>query len=97
MLDLSQGYWQVKMAEFCKKYKTFVTRFGTFSFEVTPFGLINTPETFQMMMDHFFEDLLFARAFLDDVIIHSTTMKYHLEHLCSVLDLLQRSELNTRI
>lgn len=96
-LDLFQGYWQVKMAEACKEHTTFVTRYGTFSFEVMPFGLINAPATFQKMMDHILRDLPFARAYLDDVVIHSKTLEEHLEHLQLVFERLRQHQLKLRV
>ena len=50
-LDLFSGYWQIKMEEALKDITTFATRFGNFRFEVMPMGLINSPSTFQKMMD----------------------------------------------
>ena len=38
-LDLFQGYWQIKMDETCKEKTTFICIFGTYQFEVMPFGL----------------------------------------------------------
>lgn len=59
-----------------------------------PFGLHDTPVTFQRMMDKFLWDVpSFAAAYLDDVVIRSTTWEEHLEHVCSVLQKLPSAEL----
>ena len=50
-LELFTGYCQVRLSEEGKEMTTFVCRFGTFQFEVMPFGLMNAPSTFQRMMD----------------------------------------------
>ena len=70
-LDLFSGYWQVRMANECKEFTTFVCRFGTFKFEVMPFGLMNAPSTFQRMMDVILAGLKFVRVYLDDVVVLS--------------------------
>lgn len=79
------GYWQVKMEESQKDITTFPIRFGNFRFEVMPMGIINAPSTYQKMMDRILKDVPFTRAYLDDVIIHSSTMDEHVEHLAATL------------
>ena len=56
-LDLQKGYYQVPMAEddICKM--AIITPFGMFEFLRLPFGLINTGNTFQRMMDSILGDL----------------------------------------
>ena len=80
-LDLFSGYWQVRLREECKEKTTFVCRYGTYQFEVMPFGLMNAPSTFQRMMDQVFRHLNFVRVYLDDVVIFSESLEKHLEHL----------------
>lgn len=96
-LDLFQGYWKVKMAEAVKEVTTFVTRYGTFRLEVMPFGLINAPSNFQRMMDEMLMNLPFAHAHLDDVIVHSHTMRKHLKHLSIFFDLIAEHQLCLRV
>ena len=49
-IDLKKGYYPVLMDERDKHKTTFVTEFGKYQFVVMPFGLKNTPSTFQHMM-----------------------------------------------
>lgn len=42
------GYWQIKMTDDLKDVTMFVTRYGTFRFEVMPFGLIYSPSPFSV-------------------------------------------------
>jgi hypothetical protein len=56
-----------------------------------PFGLINAPATFQRLMNHILRSVIrkFALVYLDDVIIYSTSIEQHIEHIDIVLGLLQ--------
>src|SRR5215216_4706688 len=82
-LDLSSGFWQVEMEEKDRETTTFTTRFGTFEFNVMPFGLCNAPATFQRLMDTVLRDVLwqYAVVYVDDINIGSKTFKEHLLHL----------------
>ena len=60
---------------------TFVCRYGTYKFEVMPFGLMNVPSTFQRMMDTIVLGLKFVLVYLDDVVVFSKTLEEHLRHL----------------
>ena len=87
-LDLFSGYWEIRMAQQCKEMTTFVCRYGTYKFEVMPFGLMNAPSTFQRMMDTIFCGVPFVRVYLDDVVVFSKTLEEHLLHLQQVFDVI---------
>ena len=40
-----------------KEKTAFVTRFGTYEFNVMPFGLCNAPATFQRLMDRIYKEI----------------------------------------
>ncbi len=42
-VGLFSGFWQIKMDDACKEKTTFVCKYGTYQFEVMPFGLMNAP------------------------------------------------------
>ena len=94
-IDLRKGFWQVPMAE-KDKYKTaFSTKFGTYEFNVMPFGLVNAPATFQRMMNKILADCIgkFVEVYVDDIIIYSPTFADHLKHLEKVFKLLDEVKL----
>ena len=90
-LDLRLGYWQVHVIEGDEAKTTCVTRCGSFDFLVMPFGLTNAPATFCNLMNDVLFDFLdsFVVAYLDDIVIYSSTLKDHLVHLEKVFDRLR--------
>ena len=80
------------------QHKTaFVTLFGLFQFKIMPFGLNGAPASFQRMMDRVVDGLQdFAAAYLDDLIIYSTTWEDHLEHVRTILQKLRGAGLTAK-
>ena len=96
-LDLARGYWQVPMQDKSRPLTAFTTPFGLFQFRVMPFGLHGAPATFQRMMDNLLGDCTaYAAAYLDDIVIHSTTWEEHTRHLTDVLQRLKEAGLTIR-
>ncbi|CAH2108922.1 unnamed protein product [Euphydryas editha] len=52
-IDLKSGYWHVEVAPEDRHKTAFTSPFGTFQFRRMPFGLKNSPATFQRLMDRF--------------------------------------------
>ena len=88
-MDLKSGFWQVKMAEDSQQYTTFmVGSMGMYEFLRMPYGLCNTPATFQCLMQNCLGELnlMYALIYLDDVIVYSKTEEEHLVHLHAILE-----------
>lgn len=56
-LDLLKGFYQVPMAAEDKHKTAFVTPLGKYQFLRMPFGLKNSPATFQRLVDQIIQDL----------------------------------------
>ena len=96
-LDLTKGHWQVPVNGPDWHKTAFVTPYGLYQFKRMSFGLKGAPATFQRLMDQVLRGLSgFAAAYLDDVIIFSTTWEEHLAHLEKVLNQLKEAGLTAK-
>lgn len=91
-LDLASSYNQVPVAEQDKPKTAFCTLFGLFEFNRMPFA----PSTFQRLMQRMFGDqqCKVLLLYLDDIVVFSSTVLQHLQHLEVVLSLLLRECFN---
>ncbi|KAL0551523.1 hypothetical protein IC582_010612 [Cucumis melo] len=60
-----------------------------------PFGFTNAPATFRMLMNQVFHEFLdkFVVVYLDDIVVYSTTMEEHRDHLQKVFQKLKENQL----
>jgi len=57
-----------------------------------PFGLNNAPVVFQHFINDVLEDILgvFVFSYIDDIIVFSSDLETHLDHLAEVLQRLRK-------
>jgi len=81
ILDLKNGYWQIKIDP--REKTAFSIDNGLWQFTVMPFGLCNAPATFQRLMEKVLHGLLFkiCLVYLDDVIIFGKNFNEMLNNL----------------
>ncbi|GBG78928.1 hypothetical protein CBR_g28644 [Chara braunii] len=91
-IDLRSGYHLIRVAAADQPKIAFRSRFGHYELTVMPFGLTDTPATFQRAMNDIFKDILeqYVLVYLDDILVYSRTLEEHLRHLREVLDCLRR-------
>ena len=94
-MDLTSGYWQVRMGAESIEKTAFNTIWGKYEWIAMPFGLCNAPATFQSIMNDALRPFLgrFVVVYLDDILIFSKTMEEHYEHLEKVLAVLRKHQL----
>ena len=97
-LDLKSGYWQVAMDPSDQEKTAFACHKGLFEFNVMPFGLTNAPGVFQQLMATVLEGLEhFSTAYLDDIIIWSSSAEEHIRHIQQVFSRLQNHDLKLKL
>lgn len=88
-LDIKSAFWTIKMAESSKEYTAFtVPGRGLFYWNRLPFGLTNSPATWQRIIDTILGPELEPSVFvyLDDIIVISPDFETHLKTLSEVFD-----------
>ena len=76
--DLFQVYWRIKMDATCKEKTNLIRNFGTYKFEVMPFGLKNSDATHRRMMNIILLEINSIKCYNDYVTIHSETEESHI-------------------
>ena len=96
-LDLSKGYYQVKVAEDSREKTAFISPFGKYEFSRMLFGLRNAPAVFQRLMDAVLGPCYgYAAPYMDDVLIYSNSWVEHMSHVKKVLEELRRHGLTAK-
>ena len=99
-LDVTAAFHKIRIAKEQEWMTAFRTRFGSYEWLVTPFGLANAPSTFQRYINWALRDFLdeFASAYLDDVLIFTEgSLKKHHDHVRQVVERLQDAGLQLEI
>ncbi|KAK1606952.1 hypothetical protein QYE76_030625 [Lolium multiflorum] len=94
-LDLRAGYHQIRVLPADEPKTAFKTHQGHYQFRVMPFGLCNALATFQCVMNSVLRPCLrrSVLVFMDDILVYSSSIEQHLEHLREVLALLRDEKL----
>ena len=87
-LDGYSGYNQLAIHPDDQEQMTFTCPFGTYAFQLMPFGLCNAPATFQRCMMAIFSDFIgeSMKVFMDDFSVFGPSFDACLEHLMQILD-----------
>jgi hypothetical protein len=95
-LDCASGYWQVGVSPEDQAKTSFVTGVHQYEWRAMPFGLTGAPATFTRLMNRVLGDLEFCLVYLDDIIVHSSSFKEHVQQLEEVLSRLGAANLKLK-
>ena len=86
-LDGYSGFSQIAVKKQDQEKTTFTCPYGTFAYRRMPFGLCNTPSTFQRCMPAIFHGFCeeIVEVFMDDFSIYGTSFDNCLHNLDKVL------------
>eukprot|EP00112_Aurelia_sp_Birch-Aquarium-sp1_P003583 Seg1402.7 transcript_id=Seg1402.7/GoldUCD/mRNA.D3Y31 product="Transposon Ty3-G Gag-Pol polyprotein" pseudo=true protein_id=Seg1402.7/GoldUCD/D3Y31 len=80
-IDLSEGYWQIPVAENDIHKTAFVTLNGSYEFLKMPFGMANSAATLVRAMRKLLAGLDNIDGYIDDILIHTRTWEEHMQAL----------------
>lgn len=94
-MDLTSGFYNVRLHEDDKKYTAFSSPFGLHEYNRMPQGLTNSPATFMRMMMSIFGDENFTSllCYLDDLMVFAPSEQVALERLQMVFSRLAANNL----
>jgi hypothetical protein len=95
-IDLRWGYNNMRIKEGDEWKAVFATHIGAYEPLVMYFGLMNSPASFQNMMNDILKDLIAdgkVIVYIDDILIHTVTIEGHDDIVEEVLDILQHNDL----
>ena len=96
-LDLRARYHHIGLTTDLIPKTAFTSPFRKYEYVKVPFGLAQAPAYFQELMTGVLKDLQLAMAYLDDIIIYSSTPEEHLEHIRTVFEKLCDAKLSMKL
>ena len=95
--DLLKGFWQVPLTDTAKEVSAFATPNGVYQYNAMPFGMKNSPATFQRLVNNVICGLDGCDAYIDDAVIYSDSWSDHLQRIRKFLDRLSKAKLTLNL
>ena len=94
VLDLASGFWQISVSESSKEK----TESGTYCYKRMPFGVVNAPSVFSMVMSEILRGInwIHSLVYVDDIVVFSRSLEEHQQHLQDVFDRLKEAGLKLK-
>ena len=96
-IDLLKGFWQVPLTDKAKEVSAFVTPNGLYQYKVMPFGMRNSPATFQRLMNMVTSGLQGCDVYIDDAILRANEWSDHLQVIRDFFDRLTEAKLTINL
>ena len=98
-LDFKSGYWQIAVRPEDRAKTAFTCHRGLFEFNRMPFGISSAPGIYQAMMAKCLAGIegVYAVAYLDDILIFSSTYTDHLGHIQEVFKRIRKANLRLNL
>ena len=97
IFDLLKGFWQIPLTERAKEISAFVTPDGLYHYKVMPFGMKNSPATFQRLINTIVAGIEHCDAYIDDAIIYNDEWNHHLGTIKVFFDKLSEANLTINL
>lgn len=99
IIDLKSGFHQIEMHPDSIEKTAFSTPNYHLEFTRMPFGLKNSPATFQRLMDNILRGISneYCCVYLDDIIVYSTSLAEHMIRLEEVFKRLRKANLKIQL
>ena len=94
--DLSEAYFQFKLAEESQAYTAFTWNKQQYVFVGCPFGIKHIPSLFQRYICNLFRDMPFVFPYIDNLGFASSSWEEHYEHAARIMERLNSVNLRVK-